>query len=89
MSETELVKVSPRGQVVIPKELRDLLDIKGGDRLVARAEGDVILLKKVEILELQKGWERIFRRGEKLAKEKGIEEVDVEKIIHRRRGVKV
>lgn len=89
MSETELVKVSPRGQVVIPKDLRDLLDIKGGDRLIAVASGDAILLKKVDIPELQKGWERIFRWGEEFAKEKGIEEVDVEKIIHRRRGVKV
>jgi AbrB family looped-hinge helix DNA binding protein len=83
-----LVKVSPRGQVVIPKDLRDLLGLKGGDRLVARAEGDVIVLKKVDIPELQKGWERIFKKGELLAKEKGIDEVDVEKIIHRRRGVK-
>ncbi len=88
MSETELVKVSPRGQVVIPKDLRDLLGIKGGDRLVAMAKGGTILLKKVEIPELQKGWERIFKLGEEFAKEKGIEEVDIEKIIHRRRGVK-
>lgn len=89
MSETDLVKVSPRGQVVIPKDLRDLLGLKGGDRLLARADGDVIMLKKVEIPELQEGWERIFRQSEKLAKEKGIGEVDVERIIHSRRGVKV
>ncbi len=58
---------------MIPKDLRDLLDIKGGDRLVAVASGDAILLKKVDIPELQKGWERIFRRGEEFVKEKGIE----------------
>lgn len=88
MSEVELVKMSPRGQIVIPKDIRAILGLEGGERLAVKAQGDVILLKKVEIPELKKSWSEIFRWGESFAKERGIKEEDVGKIIHRRRGVK-
>lgn len=87
MGEVELVKISPRGQVVIPKDIRELLDIEGGERLAVKAEGGVILLKKVEIPEL-KGWKEVFRWGEAHAKKKGLKEKHVEKMVHRARGVK-
>ncbi len=32
------VKVGPKGQVVIPKEIRDMFDIKPGDTLVMLAD---------------------------------------------------
>lgn len=41
------VKVSPKGQVVIPKELRDRFEIKEGDKvLVEGSEKGVLILKK-------------------------------------------
>ncbi|NOZ76826.1 MAG: AbrB/MazE/SpoVT family DNA-binding domain-containing protein [Euryarchaeota archaeon] len=88
MSEVELVKLSTRGQIVIPKDIRELLGLKGGERLAVKAERDVILLKKVEIPELEADWEDIFRWGERHAKKKGLKKKDVERIIHRARGVK-
>lgn len=88
MSETELVKISPRGQIVIPKDIRAALGLEGGERLAVKAQGDVILLKKVDIPELKESWEEIFKWGESFARERGIKEGDVKKIIHRHRGVK-
>ncbi|MFH1774404.1 MAG: AbrB/MazE/SpoVT family DNA-binding domain-containing protein [Methanobacteriota archaeon] len=82
MSEAELVKISPRGQIVIPKDIREVLGLEGGERFAVKAQGDVILLKRVEIPELKESW------GESFAREKGIKEEDVGKVIHRRRGVK-
>jgi len=88
MSEAELVKISPRGQVVIPKDIREALGLEGGERLAIKAQGDVILLKRVEIPELKESWGEIFKWGESFAREKGIKEEDVGKIVHRHRGVK-
>lgn len=44
-------KVGERGQIVIPKDMRDLFNIESGDTLVVRAlEGRGILLIKAEDL---------------------------------------
>jgi AbrB family looped-hinge helix DNA binding protein len=41
------VKLSTKNQIVIPREIRDALGIKAGDRLLVVARGDtVILLRK-------------------------------------------
>lgn len=37
-------KVSPKYQVVIPKEVREGMDIKSGQRLIVMAKGNVIYL---------------------------------------------
>jgi AbrB family looped-hinge helix DNA binding protein len=59
---TELTKVSTKGQVVIPQELRDALGLKPGDTLQLERVGDIIALKKVELAslkdELKKGGRR-------------------------------
>ncbi len=44
-------KVGERGQIVIPKDMRDLFNIESGDTLIVRAlEGRGILLMKAEDL---------------------------------------
>jgi AbrB family looped-hinge helix DNA binding protein len=41
------VKLSTKNQIVIPREIRDALGVKAGDRLLVVARGDtVILLRK-------------------------------------------
>ncbi|OHD71950.1 MAG: hypothetical protein A2W19_02150 [Spirochaetes bacterium RBG_16_49_21] len=47
-----VVKVSPKGQVVIPVDLRSDLGIKTGDQLVAARskDGEGILLLKMKVL---------------------------------------
>jgi len=37
--------LSVKGQVVIPKRIRELLGLQPGDRLVVRVDGDAIVLK--------------------------------------------
>jgi AbrB family looped-hinge helix DNA binding protein len=41
----ETVKVSSKGQIVIPKELRDAFDIVPGTQFVISADGDEIRLR--------------------------------------------
>jgi len=42
-----IVKVTRKGQVTIPKELRVILDINIGDYLVARVEGHKVVFEKI------------------------------------------
>ena len=44
------VQLGPQGRVVIPAHLRKALDLKPGDRLVARQDGDSIVLERPENL---------------------------------------
>jgi AbrB family looped-hinge helix DNA binding protein len=44
------VQLGAQGRVVIPAHLRKSMDLKPGDRLVARQDGDSIVLEKRENL---------------------------------------
>lgn len=46
-SKGEFTRVSSKGQIVIPKDIRDNLDIQEGDLLAAVSEENFIILKKV------------------------------------------
>jgi len=48
MSELEVVRLSSKGQVVIPKPVRGELGLKEGDRLLAYARGGLLVMRKVE-----------------------------------------
>ncbi|MGV9170953.1 MAG: AbrB/MazE/SpoVT family DNA-binding domain-containing protein [Promethearchaeia archaeon] len=55
-------KISEKGQVTIPKEIRDKLGIRKGDKLIFDLKGDKIIIRKTgtknvsEILQNQKAW---------------------------------
>ncbi|MCK5796990.1 MAG: AbrB/MazE/SpoVT family DNA-binding domain-containing protein [Deltaproteobacteria bacterium] len=41
-------KLSSKGQVVIPEEVRNRLGLEAGDQFVVVGEGDVVVLKSIE-----------------------------------------
>ena len=41
----ETAKVLPKGQITIPKDIRDALGIKPGDRLVLVKDGDQVIMQ--------------------------------------------
>ena len=41
-------RISSKGQVTIPVEVRQALDLKAGDLVVYEMDGDVVKLKKLE-----------------------------------------
>ena len=42
------VQLGPQGQLIIPAHLRRVLDLQPGDRLIARQDGDSIVLERRE-----------------------------------------
>ena len=58
-----IAKVGEKGQIVIPKEAREMFDIKSGDSIVVlcdKAKG-IALLKAEEIEDLA---DKVFSKGE-------------------------
>ena len=84
--ETAIIKVSSKGQVVIPAELRRMLDISEGDELYVFGMDDALVIKKIEKESLEKEFEEIVKPIRAKAKQMGITRKDLEKEIktHRR-----
>lgn len=62
MSEVGVSSVSSKGQVTVPKEIREALGLKAGDKVVFISKGDQVLIAKARLkrlsqtLEGQKPW---------------------------------
>lgn len=50
----ELAKVTTKGQVTIPKSIRDLLDLKEGSKIIFIQKGNDIIIKNSAMLALEK-----------------------------------
>lgn len=60
--------VGERGQVTLPKELRERFDIKGGDSVLVReTDGHIVIEKPVTREDLAEGYRRRAARAERIA----------------------
>jgi AbrB family looped-hinge helix DNA binding protein len=59
--EPEVTTVSEKGQVVIPQSLRKELGIKPKTKLLVFGRGDTVIMKKLELPDLRKEWDAIFK----------------------------
>lgn len=48
MATTETTKMSSKGQVVIPEDIRKRLNLKTGSQFVVIGENDVVILKTIK-----------------------------------------
>ena len=76
--EEELVKMSPKGQLVVPKEIRLSEKFKPSDRFVAFGVKGGVLFKKVDIPAVKAEFESLSREIGRQFKERGIKEKDAE-----------
>lgn len=47
MNTVATTRMSSKGQIVIPEEIRDALHLKAGTKFVVVGEGDVVVLKTI------------------------------------------
>jgi len=70
MSKGERRKIGKRGQVTIPKELRERFGIEGGDDvLIHEEEGKLIIERSITREELAEGYRQRAQRTRELADE--------------------
>jgi antitoxin PrlF len=85
----EVTKMTSKGQVVIPAEIRQELDLDEGTQMVVSRMGDLVLMKKISITDPKKEFQELTKFGSDFAKKQRIKsEEDVVKRIHKGRGVK-
>jgi AbrB family looped-hinge helix DNA binding protein len=79
----ELTKLSTKGQVVIPTDIRKELALKTGSQLVITRMQDFIILKKIDIPDPKKEFKKLTTIGMKHAKKLGLKsEEDIVRILH-------
>lgn len=76
MSEAATTRLSTKGQVVIPEEIRNRLDLKPGAQFIVMGDGDVVILKVIQAPEIA-DFDEIVERAREAAKRAGLRKKDV------------
>lgn len=87
MVKPSTTKLSSRGQVVIPEEIRKRLGLEPGDQFVVVGEGNVVILKTVEPPRPEE-LKALMDEVQAAAKAAGITPEDVDRVIREVRASK-
>jgi len=80
MSGYATTKLSSRGQVVIPEEVRNDLGLKEGDQFIVIGQGDAVILKAITPPKLQQ-FEQLLALARSTARKAGIKKADLKTAI--------
>ena len=84
--EASVIKVSSKGQIVIPAKWRKRMEIREGQELLAIGEGDTLLIKKIEDSALRSEFEGSVAPIRRKIKKLGITKKDISEAIDSVRG---
>ena len=76
MSKIATTKMSSKGQVVIPEEVRKALGLDAGSQFVVIGDGDVVILKKITPPSMSE-FDEILRESRRQARSAGMKRSDV------------
>ena len=85
MKRLEVTSLSSRGQVVIPQEVRDKLNLQIGEKFIVIGEDDTIVLKKLGIPSF-KGFDKLLKKTRDFAKQQQIKPKDINETVKRLRS---
>jgi len=69
------VRLSSKGQIVIPKAIREALGLEKGDTLILARQGDLLILKKPSLEEIIAETDRQYEAGETLPLEEAFKDL--------------
>ncbi len=81
MPGAEIVKMSEKGQLVVPREIRETLNLSPGETFAAVQLADGIYFKKIRIPELRIDFEKLAREAQKKFGERKTTRKDVKEAI--------
>ncbi len=85
----DVIVVSSKGQVVIPQNLREELGIEPKSKLLVYGYQDALVMKKLEIPDVEKKLESLYRRiDRRIAKYGELSEKEIEEEIQKYRREK-
>jgi len=85
MQNLDVTRMSVKGQVVIPSDIRQAMGLVAGTKFVVAGEGDTVILKKIGRPALAE-IDRLFGAGRKFARQAGLKRANVKKTIRRSRA---
>ena len=84
MTALSTTKMSSKGQVVIPEEIRDKMGLKSGTKFVVMGNKDYVVLKTLEPPSLDE-LEELIKQTRKQVRKLGIKKSDVSNAIKKAR----
>ncbi len=82
----QLTRVSTKGQVVIPRQIRKELGLQAGSPLMISRVEDAVVMKKVPLPPLEREFRRLAAAGSRHARRLGIRsDEDIVRRIHEHR----
>ena len=85
MPTVSTTKMSSKGQVVIPEDIRKQLNLKEGSQFVVLGEKDVVILKNISPPSMDE-FDELIAKARKKAKAAGLKKSDIEDAILKVRG---
>ncbi len=85
MNSPSTARMSSKGQVVIPEEIRKRLGLTAGVQFVVVGDADVVILKRLDAPDLAE-FDNLIREARRQARSAGMKRSDIREAIARVRG---
>lgn len=80
MAEIATTKMSSKGQVVIPKDIRKRLGLRSGSQFVVVGEKDTVILKTISPPTMEE-FDRLIAQARKQARRAGLKQSDMKAVV--------
>jgi len=85
MANVATTKLSSKGQIVIPENIRKKLKLEAGTQFVVLGDKDVVILKKISPPSIDE-FDALIKEARKTAKQVGLKKSDIEMAIRKVRS---
>ncbi len=85
MYDMAITSVSTKGQVVIPEDIRKLIGLEPGTKMMVLTDGSNVMLKPIAKPSMEE-FEEMAKATRQFARRKGLKRTDVKKAIKKVRG---
>jgi len=87
MANLATTKMSSKGQIVIPEEIRKRLNLKTGAQFVVVGDNDVVILKNITPPSIEE-FDELISKARKAGKQAGLKKTDIANAIKKARATK-